>query len=117
MAADRTAGALARSLGLAEADSPALDGTAITRLTDTELALCVRETTVFSRVSPEDKLRIVAAFQDGGEVVAMLGDGVNDAAALKKAQEYVRDHKDEDGKRHWKHPYYWAAWVLWGLPD
>ena len=48
------------------------------------------------------------------------GDGKNGmgcAAALKKAQEYVRDHLDKDGKRHWEHPYYWAAWVLWGLPN
>lgn len=80
-----TAGALARTLELAEADTPALDGVDITRLTDGELAERVRETTVFSRVSPDDKLRIVTAFQAGGEIVAMLGDGVNDAAALKKA--------------------------------
>ncbi|MDA1194780.1 MAG: CHAT domain-containing protein [Planctomycetota bacterium] len=39
--------------------------------------------------------------------------GLGVAAALKQAQEYVRDHPN--GK--WKHPYYWAAWVLWGLPD
>ncbi len=80
-----TAGALARSLDLAKAESPALDGLAITRLSDGDLAERVRDTTVFSRVSPDDKLRIVTAFQAGGEIVAMLGDGVNDAAALKKA--------------------------------
>ena len=43
--------------------------------------------------------------------------GLGAAAALKKAQEYVRDHRDKKGKRHWKHPFYWAAWVLWGLPN
>ncbi len=43
--------------------------------------------------------------------------GLSCAAALKKAQEYVRGHLDKNGKRHWEHPYYWAAWVLWGLPD
>ena len=43
--------------------------------------------------------------------------GLGAAAALKKAQAYVRDLKDKDGKQKWKHPYYWAAWVLWGLPE
>ncbi len=43
--------------------------------------------------------------------------GMGVAVALKKAQEYVRDFRDESGKRKWKHPYYWAAWVLWGLAD
>ena len=43
--------------------------------------------------------------------------GLGAAAALKKAQAFVRDHKDKGGKQVWKHPYYWAAWVLWGLPD
>ncbi|MDJ0520637.1 MAG: tetratricopeptide repeat protein [Planctomycetota bacterium] len=43
--------------------------------------------------------------------------GLGAAAALRRAQAYVRDFKDESGKQKWKHPYYWAAWVLWGLPD
>ncbi|NNF39436.1 MAG: HAD-IC family P-type ATPase [Gemmatimonadetes bacterium] len=80
-----TAAALARALALGDADAPALEGAAITRLDDAELVRRVQHTTVFSRVSPDDKLRIVDAFQKTGEVVAMLGDGVNDAAALKKA--------------------------------
>jgi Ca2+-transporting ATPase len=80
-----TAGALARTLALADAESRALDGVEITRLDDRELARRVGDTVVFSRVSPDDKLRIVSAFQERGEVVAMLGDGVNDAAALKKS--------------------------------
>jgi CHAT domain-containing protein len=45
------------------------------------------------------------------------GKGLGAAEALQRAQAYVRDFKDKDGKHHWKHPYYWAAWVLWGLPD
>ncbi|MDJ0523705.1 MAG: CHAT domain-containing protein [Planctomycetota bacterium] len=48
---------------------------------------------------------------------AIAKKGLGAAAALKKAQEYVRDFKDENGKQPWKHPYYWAAWVLWGLPE
>ena len=43
--------------------------------------------------------------------------GVGAAAALKQAQAFVRDFKDKNGKQKWKQPYYWAAWVLWGLPD
>jgi CHAT domain-containing protein/Tfp pilus assembly protein PilF len=45
------------------------------------------------------------------------GEGLGAAEALQKAQEYVRNFKDDSGTQKWKHPYYWAAWVLWGLPD
>lgn len=45
------------------------------------------------------------------------GKGISAAAALRRAQNHVRDFKDEKGKQKWKHPEYWAAWVLWGLPD
>ena len=55
------------------------------RLSDEELTRRLSEVTVISRVSPGAKLRIVAAYQREGEIVAMIGDGVNDAAALKKA--------------------------------
>jgi CHAT domain-containing protein/tetratricopeptide (TPR) repeat protein len=44
------------------------------------------------------------------------GKGLGAAEALQKAQAYVREYRDESGKQKWKHPYYWAAWVLWGLP-
>ena len=43
--------------------------------------------------------------------------GMGAAEALQRAQAYVRNFKDKDGKQKWKHPYYWAAWVLWGLPN
>ena len=78
-----TAQAIARDLGLNAAD--ALDGRQVDAMSDEELGQRLPNTTVFSRVSPEAKLRIVSAYQRRGEVVAMIGDGVNDAAALKKA--------------------------------
>jgi Ca2+-transporting ATPase len=81
----RTAESVGAALGLLSADQRALDGRAVDRLTDEELTAAVGDTAVFSRVSPEAKLRIVAAYQRRGEVVAMLGDGVNDAAALRQA--------------------------------
>ena len=80
-----TAAAIARELGLSNAEGGSLDGAEIERLSDDELTIQVRTCDVFSRVSPNDKLRIVDAFQRNGEVVAVLGDGVNDAAALKRA--------------------------------
>ena len=42
------------------------------------------------------------------------GKGIGAAEALRQAQVHVRNHRDKDGEQHWKHPYYWAAWVLWG---
>ena len=80
-----TAMAVARDLSLAPANALALEGTEVDMLSDDALARRLRTVAVFSRVSPEAKLRIVAAYQRNGEIVAMLGDGVNDAAALKKA--------------------------------
>jgi Ca2+-transporting ATPase len=80
-----TAEAIARDLGALEEGHGTLDGRELMRLSDEDLAKQVRDVAVFSRVSPEDKLRIVTALQVRGEVVAMLGDGVNDAPALKKA--------------------------------
>jgi Ca2+-transporting ATPase len=78
-----TAQAIARELGLNGAAS--LDGRQVDAMSDETLGQRLTQTTVFSRVSPEAKLRIVSAYQRRGEVVAMIGDGVNDAAALKKA--------------------------------
>ena len=78
-----TARAIAQQLGLSAAG--ALDGRQVDAMSDEELGQRLTNTTVFSRVSPEAKLRIVSAYQRRGEVVAMIGDGVNDAAALKKA--------------------------------
>ena len=80
-----TAESIARELGVLRAGDRTLDGRELHAMGDADLAAAVGAVGAFSRVSPEDKLRIVAALQERGEIVAMLGDGVNDAAALKKA--------------------------------
>ncbi|MFQ3594531.1 MAG: HAD-IC family P-type ATPase [Sphingomonadaceae bacterium] len=79
-----TARAIARELAIAE-DPQVLTGAEIDRLDDQALAMRLRDTAVFARTAPEHKLRLVEAFQQQGEVVAMTGDGVNDAPALKRA--------------------------------
>ncbi|MBK9470757.1 MAG: cation-translocating P-type ATPase [bacterium] len=79
-----TAMAIARDLGLA-ATTPAVTGAALEKLSDEALGDVVRESSVYARVNPEHKLRIVKALQKNGAVVAMTGDGVNDAPALKVA--------------------------------
>jgi Ca2+-transporting ATPase len=80
----RTAAVIAMELGVADSTS-ALSGADLDRLSDDELAARVREASVYARVNPEHKLRIVDALQRTGAVVAMTGDGVNDAPALKRA--------------------------------
>jgi P-type Ca2+ transporter type 2C len=80
-----TARAIAADLGMAEADARVLTGRDLDALSPKELRAAAREVNVFARVSPEHKLRIVEALQEEGEIVAMTGDGVNDAPALKKA--------------------------------
>jgi Ca2+-transporting ATPase len=80
-----TARSVAERLELLDAGGVVRDGREVDRLTDDELRQEVGSTSIFSRVSPEAKLRIVGACQARGDVVAMLGDGVNDAAALRKA--------------------------------
>jgi Ca2+-transporting ATPase len=81
----RTAEAVARELDLLRDGDQAMDGSELDLLSDEALAARVDRVGVYSRVSPEAKLRIVAALRASGEIVAMLGDGVNDAAALKRA--------------------------------
>ena len=79
-----TALAIARELGMSQ-DQQVLTGSDLDRLSDQELKLLVERVPVYARVSPEHKLRIVQALQANGQIVAMTGDGVNDAPALKKA--------------------------------
>ena len=80
-----TACEIARNLGILGANDIAIDGEKLATLTDKELANGVRKIAVYARVTPADKLRIVNAWQSVGAVVAMTGDGVNDAPALKNA--------------------------------
>lgn len=79
-----TAVAIGRALGLADGGQ-ALTGEDLARLDDAALRDAVRHTTVFARTTPEHKLRLVQALQANGEIVAMTGDGINDAPALKRA--------------------------------
>lgn len=78
-----TAQRIGREIGLESAS--VLSGSEITQLSDDELASRVQSVSIFARVLPEQKLRLVRAFQHGNSVVAMTGDGVNDAPALKAA--------------------------------
>ncbi|MEA5535570.1 cation-translocating P-type ATPase [Crocosphaera sp. XPORK-15E] len=80
-----TAKAIATELGIAHPDDPILTGRDLQQITPTELGKLVSEVSVYARVSPEHKLQIVQALQKRGEFVAMTGDGVNDAPALKQA--------------------------------
>jgi Ca2+-transporting ATPase len=80
-----TAVAIARELGFLAEDSMALTGEDLDRWTDERLGAEVRRIPVYARVSPEHKLRIVRAWRKRGDVVAMTGDGVNDAPAVKEA--------------------------------
>lgn len=79
-----TAQAIARQLGLAE-DPQVITGADVDAVSDKDLVGIARDTAVFARTSPENKLRIVRALQSTGQVVAMTGDGVNDAPSLKQA--------------------------------
>ena len=80
-----TASAVASAAGIPIPEDGIMEGHEIEELTDDELRNRVRSVALFARVSPRHKLRIVHALQENGEVVAMLGDGINDAPALKLA--------------------------------
>ena len=81
----RTAARIAADLGIVEAGAAALSGVELDALDEAAFRKAVQETSVFARVAPAHKLRIVAALQADGHIVAMTGDGVNDAPALKAA--------------------------------
>ncbi len=80
-----TATAIAKSLGILENENEAITGVELEKMSDEELEKNVRKYSVYARVSPEHKVRIVKAWQKNGEIVAMTGDGVNDSPALKTA--------------------------------
>ncbi len=80
-----TAAAIAKRIGILENDSEACEGSEIDKMSDEELKNFVEGISVYARVSPEHKIRIVRAWQDKGNIVSMTGDGVNDAPALKQA--------------------------------
>jgi len=80
-----TAIAIAKELGILENENEAITGLELEQMSDEDLIKNVRQYSVYARVSPEHKVRIVKAWQANGEIVAMTGDGVNDAPALKTA--------------------------------
>lgn len=80
-----TASAIARDLGILVEGKQSLSGAELDKLDDEKLTAICKETAVFARVTAEHKLRIVKAFKNRGEIVAMTGDGINDAPAIKEA--------------------------------
>jgi Ca2+-transporting ATPase len=81
----KTAEHIARRLGLMVDGEKSLEGQEVARLPEAELQALVRTTAVFARIRPHDKLRIIRALQASGDITAMIGDGVNDAPALQRA--------------------------------
>ena len=81
----RTAERIAAMVGLTVSSELVIDGEELAQLNDEDLAQRVQKVSVFTRIRPQDKLRIVRALQAQGEITAMIGDGVNDAPALKRA--------------------------------
>ena len=80
-----TANAIAKKIGISDSSQKSISGEELNNLSENELAKKINDYSVFARVSPEHKVKIVKAFQKNGNVVAMTGDGVNDAPALKVA--------------------------------
>ena len=80
-----TATAIAKEVGIIDADNKTIEGKYIEKMTDDELLEAVKQYQVYARITPNSKLRIVEALQSQGYVVAMTGDGVNDAPAIQKA--------------------------------
>jgi Ca2+-transporting ATPase len=81
----RTAEAIARELGMLSGHQRVIDGVELDSMSDNALKAAVHSTSVFARVSPEHKLRLVRCYREQGKVVAMTGDGVNDAPAVREA--------------------------------
>ncbi|MDD4711668.1 MAG: HAD-IC family P-type ATPase, partial [Eubacteriales bacterium] len=80
-----TAAAIAESLGMMDGEFKAITGAQLDEISDEELAGTIGEYSVYARVQPEHKVRIVSAWQENGMVTAMTGDGVNDAPSIKRA--------------------------------
>ena len=80
-----TATAIGKELGITDGGIPAVNGGAIAKFSDSEMDEAAANSTIFSRVTPDQKMRIVSSLQNQGEIVAMTGDGVNDAPALSRA--------------------------------
>ena len=80
-----TAGAIAKQIGIMDDEDIALNGVELDKMSDEQLNNILDKVTVYARVSPENKIRIVEAWQRRGNIVSMTGDGVNDSPALKKA--------------------------------
>lgn len=80
-----TAKTIARRIGILQDDSQAICGTELDKLSDMELCQCIEKYTVYARISPEDKLRIISAWKNAGKIVAVTGNGTEDADALSIA--------------------------------
>jgi Ca2+-transporting ATPase len=80
-----TATAIGKELGITDGGIPAVNGGSIAQFSDPEMDEAATNSTIFSRVTPDQKMRIVSSLQSQGEIVAMTGDGVNDAPALSRA--------------------------------
>lgn len=80
-----TASAIAKQIGILQPGDRAIEGLELDKMSDSQLAKDLHHISVYARVSPEHKIRIVKAWQEKGQIVAMTGDGVNDAPALKQA--------------------------------